>query len=196
MNDSTRAGDCQGKSAAKKGGGAAGEMLSSCPRPAAAADFPALLRIRRTPLQFAALSRRLRRASFFERQRKRRKKPPEGTYFEAVPSGLLPRRPGGLRPPLDPPRGYEGRKTRDERRKTKDERRRFTGDGGQEDEGLRRSGDERRGFVRTRDEGLRGNERQKSRGGGRWRKERRNHTSRYCFSFSTFCPSRLAQPSQ
>ena len=44
---------------------------------------------------------------FLCRQRKRRKKPPKGTYSEAVPFGIPPRRPRGdpLRrfPPLDPP---------------------------------------------------------------------------------------------
>ena len=40
---------------------------------------------------------------FLCRQRKRRKKPLKGTYFEAVPLRIPPRRPRGLRPPLDSP---------------------------------------------------------------------------------------------
>jgi len=67
-------------------------------RPAAAGKPPGFLRIRRSPVRFAPLSRRLRRASFFERQRKSRKKPLKGTYFEAVPLRIPPRRPRGLRP--------------------------------------------------------------------------------------------------
>ena len=78
------------------------------------------LRIRRLPLRFATLVTSPPAGLFLCRQRKRRKKPPKGTYFEAVPSGLLPRRPRGLRPPLDS-LGF----TRDERRGTKDERRGF-----------------------------------------------------------------------
>ena len=59
-------------------------------------------------------------AAYFLDVEKVGKDTPEGTYFEAVPSGLLPRRPRGLRPPLDS-LGF----TRDERRGTKDERRGF-----------------------------------------------------------------------
>ena len=39
---------------------------------------------------------------FLCRQRKRRKKPPKGTYFEAVPFGIPPRRRRGLRPRRSP----------------------------------------------------------------------------------------------
>ena len=91
----------------------AGRPQAKCPRPAlvpaSAGNRPKLFRIRRWSLLFVPLSRRLRRASFFEGQRKRQKRPPEGTYFEAVPSGLPPRRPRGPRPPLDSPGAYEGR---------------------------------------------------------------------------------------
>ena len=54
-------------------------------------------------------------ATFFRSAAKEGKDAPEGTYFEAVPSGLPPRRPRGLRPPLDSLgfTGDEGRGTRD-----------------------------------------------------------------------------------
>ena len=58
--------------------------------------------------KIAALSRRLRRASFFERQRKMQKKPLKGTYFEAVPLRIPPRRPKGLRPLWNPLREKDG----------------------------------------------------------------------------------------
>ena len=66
--------------------------------PAAAVITPASLRIRRLPLQGCSPVPSPPAGLFLWRQRKRRKKPPEGTYFEAVPSGLLPRRPRGRRP--------------------------------------------------------------------------------------------------
>jgi hypothetical protein len=51
-------------------------------------------------------------AAYFLDVEKVGKDTPEGTYFEAVPSGLLPRRPRGSAP-LDPRRGvYGGRWTR------------------------------------------------------------------------------------
>ena len=78
------------------------------PVPAAAGNTPSVLRIRRSPVLFVSLSRRLRRVSFFERQRKRQKKPLKGTYSEAVPLRIPPRRPRGLRPPLDPPGAAKG----------------------------------------------------------------------------------------
>ena len=51
---------------------------------------------------------------FLCRQRKRRKKPPKGTYFEAVPFGIPPRRRRGLRP-LRTPTGDGGRENEDGR---------------------------------------------------------------------------------
>ncbi len=57
---------------------------------------------------------------FLCRQRKRRKKPPKGTYFEAVPFGIPPRRRRGLRP-LRSPTGDGGTGERGRGRETGDE---------------------------------------------------------------------------
>ena len=73
-------------------------------------------------------------ATFFRSAAKEGKDAPEGTYFEAVPSGLPPRRPRGLRPHWIPHfwTGDEGRGTKDGGRRTRDEGRGFamTGLGG------------------------------------------------------------------
>jgi len=73
------------------------------PFPPAAGNPPSLCGFAACLCGSQLWSRRLRRASFFVRQRKSRKKPLKGTYFEAVPLRIPPRRPRGLRPPLDSP---------------------------------------------------------------------------------------------
>ena len=50
---------------------------------------------------------------FLCRQRKCRKKPLKGTYFEAVPLRIPPRRPKGLRPLWNPGGGLRGRETKE-----------------------------------------------------------------------------------
>ena len=54
-------------------------------------------------------------AAYFLDMEKVGKDTPEGTYFEAVPSGLLPRRPRGSAP-LDPRRGFTGDDGRGQKR--------------------------------------------------------------------------------
>ena len=73
------------------------------PVPARGGQSSKSLRIRRLPLRFATLVPSPPAGLFLCRQRKRRKKPLKGTYFEAVPLRIPPRRPRGLRPPLDSP---------------------------------------------------------------------------------------------
>ena len=81
--------------------------------PAVANYPPNILRIRRLSLLFAAMSRRLRRASFFERPKKEAKEMRQREPIpKAVPFGILPHRPGGCGP-LEIPRGLRG--TMDER---------------------------------------------------------------------------------
>ena len=79
------------------------------PVPARGGQSSKSLRIRRLPLRFATLVPSPPAGLFLCRQRKRRKKPLKGTYFEAVPLRIPPRRPRGLRPPLDSPLLDRGR---------------------------------------------------------------------------------------
>ena len=97
-------------------------LPQSKPRPAAACNPPSILRIRRLSLLLCSPVPSPPAAYFLDVE-KVGKDTPEGTYFEAVPSGLLPRRPRGLRPHWIPhfwtkDGGLRG--TRDEGRRTKD----------------------------------------------------------------------------
>ena len=105
-----------------------GEMPPSCSRSARRRKLPSCSRpARRRPVVRPSADSPLVIAGrpavpsppaglFLCRQRKRRKKPLKGTYSEAVPLRIPPRRPRGLRPHWIPQRG-------------------FTGDGGREQDG-------------------------------------------------------------